>query len=94
MSSRRIYDSLVNASTQEAGKAAMSILEALQTYAENDKGAQAVGLCAAFLLFCRRFNLQPQEVFTATGNLLDYARGDARKDFDAVSLYLKNEVKA
>ncbi len=92
--SRRIYDCIVNARSADAGKAAMAVIDALQHHIEGDKGAQAVGLCGAFLLFCGRFGLDPQDVFTATGNLLAQSEGDVRKDFDAVRLYLQNEVHA
>lgn len=92
--SRRIYDRIINADGARAGSAAMAVITALQDYIENDKGAQAVGLCAAFLLFCDRFNLEPQDVFTATKNLMSRAEGERRKDFEAVKLYLLNEVHA
>lgn len=90
--SRNLYDRVVNVPAASAGQAAMGVIDALQHYIERDKGAQAVGLCSAFLLFCERFGLQAQDVFTATKNLMNAAEGDVRKDFDAVRLYLQNEV--
>lgn len=92
--SRRLYDRVVNVRAVDAGKAALSVVDALQKYIEEDKGAQAVGLAAAFLLFCERFSLAPQDVFTATKNLIARSEGDNRKDFEAVRLYLQNEVHA
>jgi phytoene/squalene synthetase len=92
--SRRVYERIINVRAQDAGKAAMSVIDALQKYIEEDKGAQAVGLCAAFLLFCERFGLSPQDVFVATKNLMAHVAGDNRKDFEAVRLYLQNEVHA
>jgi len=87
-----VYDLVVNAKSSSAGKAAMAVIDSLQQYIESDKGAQAIGLCAAFRLFCERFRLDPQDVFNATGNLIASAEGDIRKDFQAVRDYLKNEV--
>jgi hypothetical protein len=91
---RRIYDRIVNVRATAAGQAALTVIDGLQTYIEGDKGAQAVGLCAAFRLFCERFGLDPQDVFTATGNVMAHAEGPLRKDFQAVRDYLKNEVHA
>jgi hypothetical protein len=90
----RLYDRIVNVRAVSAGKAAMSVIDGLQNHIEDDKGAQAVGLCAAFRLFCERFGLDPQDVFTATGNLMSRAEGPIRKDFQAVRDYLQNEVHA
>ena len=90
--SARLYDRVVNVRSIQAGKAAMAVIDGLQNHLEADKGAQAVGLCAAFRLFCERFGLEPQDVFTATGNIMARAEGDVRKDFQAVRDYLKNEV--
>jgi hypothetical protein len=89
----QIYERIINANSTEAGKAAMAIIDTLQGYIEADKGAQAIGLCAAFRLFCERFNLDIQDVFSATGNLISSAQGDIRKDFQAVRDYLDNEMR-
>lgn len=94
MMTPRIYDSVVNVNSTDAGKAAMAVIDALQGYIEADKGAQVVGLCVAFRSFCDRFGLDPQDVFTATGNILSRAEGPVRKDFQAVRDYLQNEVHA
>lgn len=89
----QIYERIINANSTEAGKAAMTIIDTLQGYIEADKGAQVIGLCAAFRLLCERFNLDIQDVFSATGNLISSAQGDIRKDFQAVRDYLDNEVR-
>lgn len=88
----RAYDALINCPGNLAGSAAMAVIDALQHHAESDKGAQSVGLCAAFLLLTERLGLEPQDVFTVTKNLLAQAVGPRAKDFEAVRLYLQNEV--
>jgi hypothetical protein len=87
-----IYDQLVNARSRRAGTAAMAVINALQDFIEDERGAQAIGIAAAFLLFCERFRIEPQDVFTATRNLIARSEGDTRKDFQAVRDYLTNEV--
>lgn len=90
----RVYDALVNADGNRTGSAAMSIIDSLQKYLEDDKGVQVAGLAIAFLLFCERFGLSPQDVFTASKNILNTSQGARAKDFQAVRDYLANEVHA
>lgn len=87
-----IYDKMVNAPRAETATASVLVIDALQNFIEGHPGVQIVAIAATFLLLCERAGVTPQEVFTATTNLMnDHDRRS--NEFRAVAAYIENEVK-
>lgn len=86
-----IYDKLVNAPRVETAHATLSVIDRVQDHHRNP-GLQVAALAAAFLLMAERFQVSAQEAFTATQNLMNNHDGRA-VEFEAVRLYLANEVR-
>ena len=87
----RIYDSLVNAPRATTAHLTLALIDRVQGH-HQQPGAQIAALSAAFLLLCERFQVSPQDAFTATKNLMNDHDGRAI-EFEAVRMYLQNEVK-
>lgn len=85
-------DLLNNMPPEAVALASFEVIDALQRhhlYPANQVGA----LAATFLLVCSHLKLDPQDVFTATKNLLMADRYAGRQHFNAVKLYVENEIK-
>lgn len=88
-----IYEQIINAPRSVAASATVLLIDRLQDFIEQQKGVQVVAAAALFLLLAERFNVEPQDVFTATKNLMRQRDGDYAPQFKAVEMYLKNEVQ-
>jgi len=84
------YDGLTNADPARVAKASFKLLNELQNH---DQGTICAASAAVFLILCERFKVEPQDVFTATKNLLVADRVDGRHEFGAVKLFAQHEIK-
>ena len=89
MADRRIYHNLSNAPLDKTAEATFAVIDRVQDIVPTQQGAALAALAAAFLLMCRRFRVEPQEVFVAAGNML----ATEAPPFRAVASYLRNEVQ-
>lgn len=86
-----IYDKLVNAPRILTASLSLGLIDRVQGHYLTP-GVQVAALAATFLLVCERFNVEPQDAFTATKNLMNDHDGRSI-EFEAVRLYLQNEVR-
>lgn len=82
-------DKLNSVSPKAASNAAMAVINALQHYRQEE---QAVGLAAAFLALCRRYEREfsVQDLMTVTNNVL-FSRHGSRPEFRALAHYMEQE---
>lgn len=66
----------------------MRVIDRIQTLSP---AVQLHACAAVFLLVSERFGFEPQDVFSYTNNLMNYAEG-RRPEFAAVRAYLENEL--
>lgn len=84
-----IYDRMVNAEPHDVSKATMAVADGVQTLTPE---TQVMGAAAFFLLLAEAYKVNPQDVFTATKNLMSSEKGDAIPQFNAAREYIKHEV--
>lgn len=84
-----IRDLVGNASLVSTARCAMSALDAVQT--EPDKGAQFLGLAAAFLLAAEVSGLSVPDFMGYARNAINHAEG-RRPEFEAVATYVAYEM--
>lgn len=84
------YDGLVNAQPQQVAHATMVLLHELQNH---QPPVQAAALAATFVLLCEHYGVEPQDVMTATKNLLLAEGQGKRPEFGAARDYLRYEVR-
>ena len=82
-------DRMNNMHPRPVANAAMQTIDALQRHHLAE--AQVMGLAAAFVLMCERYDVPAQDVFTASKNLMVASEED-RTEFKAVRDYMKYEV--
>lgn len=87
-----MYDKLTNAPVQRTASCAFHMVDVMQDHYQ-DPGVQVNAAAALFLLLCERFQVSAQDAFTAAKNLMNHADGSRRDEFEAIRLYLKNEVR-
>ncbi len=83
------YDGLNNAPPKEVAQAAFELLDRLQNHRQE---VLCASLAAAFLVVCEHFQVEPQDVFVATRNLLMDEREGGRHEFGAVKLFVQHEI--
>jgi hypothetical protein len=71
------------------GNAAMAVTDALQRFAPEER---VVGAAAFFLLLCDRYNIEAGEAFRIASRVIK-ARHEGRPELNAVSAYLKYELR-
>ena len=81
-------DLMNNARPADVATAVMSVVDRLQHVQPH---VQAMAAAALFVLLAERWGVEPQDVMTATKNLLIGSEGK-RAEFEAVALYLENEL--
>jgi len=84
-------DALNNAPPKEVAEASFEIIDRLQ-HRHSTPHIQAAAVCAAFLVLCHRLRIEAQDVFTATGNMMADEREGGRAEFQALKLYVDNEI--
>lgn len=89
----RYHDKIVNAPRDVAANATLLLIDRLQEFIEHHPGVQVTASAALFLLLCEKFGVQAQDAFTAAKNLMNARDGRLSKEFEAVRLYLANEVE-
>lgn len=82
-------DKLNNCSLQDGAIAAMTVIDRLQNFRPEQ---QVVGAAAAFVAICEHLNVELQDVMTVTKNMIADARRRKLPEFDAVDLYVRNEL--
>jgi hypothetical protein len=90
MRGKDLYQRMVNAPRQETAGAALHIITAAQNNAS--PAAQVPAVCAAFLLLCEGKGIDPQDAFTITKNLINGHDTHLGTDFEAIRLYVRNEL--
>jgi len=68
----------------------MAVIDRLQSY---NPGIQALALASVFKLLCEAAKVEPQEIFTYAGNIMDTREGERRGNFRAVKRYIQEELK-
>lgn len=81
-------DLMVNANLRHVANASVAVIDRLQAYAPHE---QIAGAAASFILMCEHFGVSPQDAFATATNIMNQAEG-RRAEFEAVRLYLENEV--
>lgn len=76
------------AGVRESATSTMRVIDALQDLPPH---LQLIAIVATFKLMIERFNVDAQDAFTVTDNIMNHADG-RRVEFDAVRAYLANEV--
>lgn len=89
MPRNRIADALNNADQRGAAVASMSVIDRLQSHAP---GEQVIGACATFLILCEHYGVTAQDAFTVTKNCMNDAQRRLVPEFEAVKLYVRNEL--
>lgn len=82
-------DKLNNCSLADGSEAAMKVIDRLQSHRPEE---QVVGLAATFLLVCEHYRVAVQDVMTVTKNMINEASRKKVPEFDAVALYVANEL--
>ena len=84
------YDGLTNAAPSAVAQAAMQVIDQLQNHRSH---VQAAAAAAVFLVLCDHFRVSPQDVMTATKNLLFDDREGKRPEFAALRDYVRYEIR-
>jgi hypothetical protein len=82
------YDGLMNAPKEEVSKAAFVLANKVTSFPPH---MQAAASAVLFLLVCEAHRTKPQDVFTATKNLLASDVNGENPHFAALRMYLKYE---
>lgn len=82
-------DKLNNCSLAYGSVASMEVVDRLQKFRPEE---QVVGLAATFLLVCEHYQVPVQDVMTVTKNMINEANRKKVPEFDAVALYVRNEL--
>jgi hypothetical protein len=88
---RRNLDGLVNAPPKAVAEISFLVIDGIQHHPTNPL-AQAAGVAATFLLLCEHLKVEPQDVFVATKNILLDEREGGSKHFEAVRMFVSNEI--
>ena len=88
-----IRDKLVNAPREVSAQATVLLIDALQDFIDHHPGVQVTASAALFLLLCERFGVDAQDAFTTAKNLMNAHDGRLAHEFQAVRMYLQNEVR-
>lgn len=80
-------DKFNTAKLRESASASFALLDVNQ---DEPAHIQLHAAAAYFLLLCDHHKLSPQDVFTATKNLMNHAEGP-RPEFRAIRAYMENE---
>lgn len=83
-------DKLTNAPPKDVAQATMMLVDRLQNY---PAAIQSVAAAVLFLSVCKVHRLQPQDVFTVTGNMMADTIHGERPEFRALRLYTQHELK-
>ena len=89
----RNIDGLVNAPPKAVAEISFLVVDSIQHHHKTPM-AQAAAVAATFLILCERLRLNPQDVFVAAKNILMDERNGGSKHFEAVRMYVKNEIPA
>ena len=81
-------DLMNNANPAAVATAVMVVIDKLQ---HEQPHVQQMAAAALFVLLAERWGMEPQDVMTATKNLMIGSEGK-RAEFEAVALYLENEL--
>ncbi|WGD31685.1 hypothetical protein AncyloWKF20_07655 [Ancylobacter sp. WKF20] len=82
-------DRINNADAAVVQHLVMDLVDRLQTH---EPGAQVHTATALFILVAEWAGVPPQELFTATKNLMSSTEGNRTPAFAAIAAYLANEV--
>lgn len=81
-------DQLNNASADRVSRAGIEILDRMQNHPAH---IQPLALCAAFLTLADHYRVPPQDLFTATRNMM--AEEENIAEFKALRDYIRYEIK-
>lgn len=81
-------DRLANMDIKRATHATMSIIDSIQDLTSEE---QITGICATFILLADRLNIEPQDCFVLTKNLMNGADGKV-SEFRGVQMYMEKEL--
>ena len=84
-------DAINNAPPKEVALASFEIINALQNHYDRPH-VQAAAACAVFLVLCQQVRIEPQTIFTAVSNILSDEREGGRDEFEALRMYVANEI--
>lgn len=80
---------LANVSPKRVARATFRALDRIQEYEPHEQCAAAAAL---FIVVCETCKADPQDVMTATRNLLMDEREGRRQEFQALRMYAENEI--
>ena len=84
------FDALNNAPLEEVALTAFQIINAVQSDRPEHRAAAAA---MVFLLLCQEFGANPQDVFTATKNMMASDEDGANPHYAALTLYIHHEAQ-
>lgn len=84
------YLGLTNAPLEEVSLAGFEIINALQTKPPHQR---AMAAAMVFLLLCKEFKTEPQDVFAATKNMMASDEEGANPHYAALQLYVQHEAR-
>lgn len=90
--SKRIHQQLTNADRVGTATATFHCIDALQGF-HRDPGVQINAAVILFVLLCERFGIEPQDAFVTGKNLLNNHDDRLGREFEAIRMYLKEEVR-
>lgn len=82
-------DEMNSVGVRDAATSTMAIIDRIQDMPAH---VQVVAMTAAFKLLVERYNISPQDVFTVADNVMNHADG-RRVEFDAIRMYMENEIQ-
>ncbi len=82
-------DRMQNANLSTARQASIATLDALQNY---EPATQVVALGVCFRLMAESLGVQPQDVFSSVGQMMQHAENTGRTEFRSVKLYMEGEL--
>lgn len=83
------YDGLVNMPVSAVSNVAFKTLNVLQNHPPHIRAASSAMM---FLLLCGEYGAEPQDVFTATKNMMASKEAGHNPQFLALKLYVENET--
>ena len=86
---RSVYDSMINAPRTKVALGSFHLLNTAQDFPPEIMVTSAT--CMALLL-CEHYKVEPQDAFTVANNLMNDSDDRGMTDFQAIRLYMKEEL--
>ena len=87
---RSVYDTMINAPRTSVALGSFHLLSTAQDF--RTPGIRLASATSLALLLCEHYKVDPQDAFTVANNLMNDHDDRGLTDFEAIRLYMKEEM--